>query len=1262
MYHFSKTTELTNLSNSNWTIVEHLIQTYAAENLSKHPLNSMFNVKHHRNQHHHQQQQYSHENAENLKNYNEHQALALHINYGRSEFGTHRILWVKLILAIIYGLLAFMGITSNLIVTYILIFMRRRALTSITNIFVLVLAISDILLCSFNMPLQAYYDLKETIILKNEILCKFIFACFCLPMHISCLTILLIACDRYQIIIYPLRPRMSVKLALILIGITIIISIINAIPIALFNIVSNAIHTPIGELQIIIERQPYMYQFVPGNMHSYCVENWPNPESRLLYSIIVFFIHFFIPLILTAGLYGHIYCRLHERRFRKGSVERKRRTNKILIRIVICFTLCWTPWNCFSLWLEIHAYELQKNSLTLSNFYQTTIQEEYKLAQLNNYSLLNKYNHTSVIDTLDVIGEINNTSSSSSSSPLHHHRNHELQQQITQINQTDRNSQNYYLHPMGGNIKLIDLSLKLLAMTSACINPWLYGWFKKFVFGMTKKLMRKLKRLKCNKDDLLNIVQYFHEKYNICFTKRLPWLYMNKKLHNNTNTNIKDSNQKIINDLQKIKNKSQDYATNPLGGTADYQEEGEEAGEDDNDDEMRKNSKLNIYICYSCGFVCTCQLSLKSFKRKDHYQYIKRYHDNESYYSTEPLTKPLNECSERRIIVGEAMITDLMKQTKNNSAKCSTSNSSRQYGSKSSNGQLGAGGGNNLINSINHHNDNKPTDTTNSSTNKYGKFSKENLPSKSMYSKFNRKTSSHISGISFGTMSYLDPSTKQTSLFPSSGILPTPRSSFLNTGSQISHNNENQNQDIENTEQHTHLHNSPHQQQPQQTQQSHEIPMNELISNQLKPLLSDSVDSIKQENEISNEYDNVLSINVPMLQPKKSINHLELDQLNEQSNESSSIPLQTMLPVQGHLNCDMSHTHILPELIRVNVHSPLIESTDHDHINNNSNNNDIDHKNSSLNDDIRYEDKICRKLEFNDKTILSRNRLEINLSDSYAATIPFVDEENSFSEGNVSCQIVNNRKCSLNNNKNNKNNNNNNNEHITINQSQDRMNMKKSVNQINTLNSLLPSSIQTTSALTSQPKSQPINKLDHHIIKEKKPRKLSIYMKNSTRRISNGMNLFITRKQKHLEKHEIIPKTIVSERRLSFPNVIDRKKLNEDKKISFKKKSSDLFTSATSDETSDLDDFVHISRMVAMEVIRKRKICERAQSVCVALTSENNRTNNNEKTTNTIKQEHISSFNKRKSFTGFHRGFSLSSSIHSSNKRRFTQNYLTTDK
>nr|CAH8863284.1 unnamed protein product [Trichobilharzia regenti] len=1390
MYHFTKVTKYTNKYNSNnWSIIEHLIQNYAKHNLTHDDtLKHLFNVQHD-NVNATNDKNYNYESRNNKSNlnksdkinkYSEHEAIALHVNYGRPEFGTHRILWIKLILAVIYGILAFMGITSNLIVAYILLFMRRRALNSITNIFVLVLAISDILLCSFNMPLQAYYELKETLLVRNDILCKFIFACFGLPMHISCLTILLIACDRYQIIIYPLRPRMSVRLAIILICLTVIISIINAIPIALFNMVSNAINSP--GFDIIFESQLYMYQSIQhsttttttnhNNRHSYCVENWPNPESRLLYSILVFFIHFLIPLILTACLYGHIYYRLHERRFRKGSVERKRRTNKILIRIVICFAVCWTPWTCFSLWLEIHAYEIQKNALNLNNNnnyesgpnlnYMTTTTTTHdsvaeKMMHLNKFYLtLNKTNqihatsnhiNTNMTNSPSTLAAtVDNTSTLMSSSHSH---------------QIYKNYRNYYtLHPMGGNIKLLDLSLKLLAMTSACINPWLYGWFKKFIYTMTKKTLQKLKQYKLTKHNMLRNIKHLKDKYSLCFTKKFTMESIKRQ--------INQYHSDADGDGGRSDGAGAVCCAGAVGGDADGRGRGEDvvgdndvgnighnfgnnanhkAGDDDDDggeNEMNKNEpKLNVYICYCCGAICTCQLSLKWLKRRDHYRHITRYHDNESCL-IEPLTRTINEYTERRIL-NDAVIADLIKQTRN-SSRGSNSNSSRPCGSKSSNGPLAGG---NLLTGIGQHHE-KPTDT-NSSTGKYGKLNKETAPtttkapsssSSSAYLKFRRRTSSRLSGFSFGTMSYLDPSTKQTSLFPSSGVLPTPRSSFLNTASHASRN-DGEDGEVQSSHQPQH---QPHQQQQQHSHYelqvpsiSHDFistnllttpnsntdqyPMNsrQLTSNLLKPLPdTDSYNNNNNNNynhEMSSECEGLLNITIPIPMPSmpvKGISHSELDKVNEQSNESISISLSafeippyTTQQTTYNVNISSNSTttkNILPEIIKVNVHTQTNESKDQPNKicllrTNITQNNDDNIDDDDIDINNRYED--CSfKINITDKDSLiktDQNPLQIKLSDSYAASIPFVDEESSIIDENLNqteCFIIDNdhngkqiRKTT----------DDKVNREVVMNcnasiglTSHPHLHLKhqhneqyKQESQATIHQVISPYTNRVTKTLT-------IDKSETHAsLKEKKPRKLSsIYKKPTGRRISQGINLLV-HKPKPSEKHDTDEKLV--KRRLSFHDKVTSKRQQHQQHISHpsseekrrhfdKKQSSDIFASLTTSEdneiSDDLDDFAHISRMVAIEVMRKRRARERARSVCIGSTVTRNRMdrdgNDLKVTTPTItamtttttnsKSGHEeggkSLFHKRKSFTVFPRlsqiPLSISSSSSSTNRQRYT--------
>ncbi|VEL11590.1 unnamed protein product, partial [Protopolystoma xenopodis] len=152
--------------------------------------------------------------------------------YNLEQFALHHIPLVRLVLFLLYGLFAIVGLVTNLFVIVILVTVRRRALANVTNLFVLALAISDFVMCSFSMPLQVYYEMQETVKLSTSV-CRFFFAGFGVPMHISCLTILLIAIDRYRIIVYPLRPRMSPLMAMLLIGLTIGVSIINSLPVAL---------------------------------------------------------------------------------------------------------------------------------------------------------------------------------------------------------------------------------------------------------------------------------------------------------------------------------------------------------------------------------------------------------------------------------------------------------------------------------------------------------------------------------------------------------------------------------------------------------------------------------------------------------------------------------------------------------------------------------------------------------------------------------------------------------------------------------------------------------------------------------------------------------------------------------------------------------------------------------------------------------------------------------------------------------------------
>jgi len=66
---------------------------------------------------------------------------------------------------------------------------------SATHVFVVCLAVSDLALCLFSLPVQLHYQLTDNWFLGSA-LCRVIFAAFAVPMYLSTVTIMLIAVDR----------------------------------------------------------------------------------------------------------------------------------------------------------------------------------------------------------------------------------------------------------------------------------------------------------------------------------------------------------------------------------------------------------------------------------------------------------------------------------------------------------------------------------------------------------------------------------------------------------------------------------------------------------------------------------------------------------------------------------------------------------------------------------------------------------------------------------------------------------------------------------------------------------------------------------------------------------------------------------------------------------------------------------------------------------------------------------------------------------
>lgn len=382
--------------------------------------------------------------------------------YGQSVHSSHRIPVVRHLMIGLCTMFSLTGATFNLLLIFALLKFRRTTLrNNITNLFVLCLAVSDIFLCSVSMPVQMFYEINEHQ-LANTGLCRVLFAGFGLPLNISCLTILLIAFDRYRMIVHPLKMQMSTRVATSLIGFVVLFGAINSIPVAL--------HVDSSHLTDF----------------AYCVERWPDPRLRLAYSVSVFLICFVLPLAASGAFYLAIYCRVSKQSmqlgFRKEAERRKRRTTSLLVVTVVCFVLCWTPWCLYSLLLEIQSMLTSMAS----------IQREPDPPQTGGSD------HLTI--SPETCGKI--------VQDLTEQQIKELLLHVGGLNEANRQKAllNIEIIP-GRHIKLIDLLCKMIAMGSACVNPFIYGWLNE---PIQKVMRRQYGRL----TSLLNPTSGLHEDHS----------------------------------------------------------------------------------------------------------------------------------------------------------------------------------------------------------------------------------------------------------------------------------------------------------------------------------------------------------------------------------------------------------------------------------------------------------------------------------------------------------------------------------------------------------------------------------------------------------------------------------------------------------------------------------------------------------------------------------------------------------------------------
>ena len=137
---------------------------------------------------------------------------------------------------LMYAIIFVVGTIGNGIVCYIV--MSTSRMRTVTNYFIMNLAVGDLLMTVLCVPFTSVSYLKQYWPF-GVTLCPVVNYSQAFAVFVSSYTLVAISVDRYVAIMWPLKPRMSKRIAALVIFTVWLVSAITVLPIAMFSELSQ---------------------------------------------------------------------------------------------------------------------------------------------------------------------------------------------------------------------------------------------------------------------------------------------------------------------------------------------------------------------------------------------------------------------------------------------------------------------------------------------------------------------------------------------------------------------------------------------------------------------------------------------------------------------------------------------------------------------------------------------------------------------------------------------------------------------------------------------------------------------------------------------------------------------------------------------------------------------------------------------------------------------------------------------------------------
>uniref|UniRef100_G3P1N8 Prolactin releasing hormone 2 receptor n=1 Tax=Gasterosteus aculeatus aculeatus TaxID=481459 RepID=G3P1N8_GASAC len=234
----------------------------------------------------------------------------------------------------LYSAVASVACSGNLLLLFLTWHNKKRHNT--TNFLIGNLALVDLLMCVFCVPLTASYAFDRRGWVFGPHLCLFVTVMQSAAVYAACLSLMAIAVDRYVVVAYPIRRRAGGQFCWGLVVAIWLSSLALSAP--------TALHTVHLDLR------------AAGLHMAVCEEFWDGQErGRLIYSCFILLFSYFVPLAAVSVSYCAISYQLRQRtasgltacqELRSAGAawsRRRRKTFCLLLVSVLCFAFSWLP-------------------------------------------------------------------------------------------------------------------------------------------------------------------------------------------------------------------------------------------------------------------------------------------------------------------------------------------------------------------------------------------------------------------------------------------------------------------------------------------------------------------------------------------------------------------------------------------------------------------------------------------------------------------------------------------------------------------------------------------------------------------------------------------------------------------------------------------------------------------------------------------------------------------------------------------------------